>query len=1399
MADIRSDDKKPTRSTVKPTAAPAAKKPAATSTSSSTARKPAPTATPSSATPSSATRKPATASSARPATAPQRPSERALKQPQARTAVRPTDGAAKKPSTTVASSSAAKKPVATSTSSSAAKKPAPTSAQSRPSAASSQKPTAGSTGTGAQRTGSVKSQTKPAAKKSAATATASTKGKKATAATRSGGAAAKTADGNKTSVKLIAIAAAAFVVVAALILGLVFGIRGCVTSSLDYLLKQDPVVVNDTPNATQVGSSFEDLGTTKRNKPVSGTHDESSYFQNNSGYPKYGYTLSGVMGASNLQARNNLILESRYLNANTTNTINNDTATYRYMDKDGWLYMKDGSQSIGVDGAPRRLYAHTGSVGMYLGDVADSEPGVVKKMTYRKRSYNSYYNVTGLFAPAGEVIKVEMSKADFEATGGIIIHIGQALFNGQTNNIWAEKNAMNRMPEALTTLCVDQYSATYDEKREVYTAYIGSFLGGPIYIRDESVTFSVTISGAVNYSHFILGVTTEKDFEKYSESTAPYFDLEVWDSGVLHSGPKRYAEGFDYDDIYKAAVLWEKVSIVSTRVANQGIVFLYEPFVAAGAAVAFPGRRSVNCPMSWMPQSLNYQSLVTSGSWGNFHEYHHNFQGGWGVGDRGEVTNNSLNLISYSLFTNVSSHRGIGAYGGAGLSGWNCYTSATWALNRVNTGAIGSTNGLAVYSTLMHNLGQDAFIKSARGSGASYFRNWGANTHQNMSYFISMVKAYTGDYPEIAEEQKDYPMFVPVSSVYQTGRSYMYDGEKRYIETMQPYVIPAGEPFDVDLSEYAVNDGGQYSSGSVVLPNGFTAKVKSVNADGISGKFERKSGDVYTFTPGSEDRSGKIYVTLEIKKDDGAFAVDDVDLVLEFRQSREHNKNMLERTIYTFNEGEVPESAVAAFESGYAGYTNKTTTDNVNSTQNSNTDIWLASSDGLQNSVMEVSGKLFIKEAGKYRIALRGRFDVALFLSTDGGKSYSLAAQKVTASTAYDFTLDDDNTYYDYTADGECWLYFKEVVKFESKGRLSFIGLGFQQWKVPQYTTTVDENGVTHYFDESNNEVTPEEASNVDPIPPTSVSYPTAYRQNYEFTKEFESEYFYTKSYNYNFAYDNAKELGNTQTLVSCSAPAPWGNDASHFKIDFMFDGNDSTSFLSKQYDISADKPFELVADTGEEITANYISLYGCLDSKTSGTHALPQTFTVYGSVDGTEYFEMLSKTDMKLTGRNMTIELADTYTFRYYKIVATKTDNGRFGMRKITFKSMTINIDARGNGANHFSPDNAMFVYRGKWSLKPVTSCFGHVYVGKKNATVQFEFEGDRFIILSSNTTKRDFEVYVDGKKVKSIDFERKNDACYVSYVSPELKKGKHIVVMLCKGSASFDSVAVYDTPAAE
>ncbi|MDE5618699.1 MAG: M60 family metallopeptidase, partial [Clostridia bacterium] len=661
--------------------------------------------------------------------------------------------------------------------------------------------------------------------------------------------------------------------------------------------------------------------------------------------------------AEKVAARNALIAESDFLVAKGTHTNSGNGNTYpagayTWMDKDGYLYSGTTAEPVTAvekNGVQRQLYEHTAAKGMYLGDVSDDEPRIVKEVSLRPRGYGSY-SVTGLYAPAGEVIKVEISEEDMNATGGITIHIGQALYNGQANNIWAAKGQMQRFPIILNTMSVTKSTATL--KDGVYTAYVGSFLGGPLYIRNTSASFTATISGCVTYSHFILGSTTKEEFEENAKSSAPYFDLEVWNYGVLHSGPKAYAKNFSYDDLYKAAILWEKVSSVTTTGSSQGIVFLYDPFVAAGAAVAFPGRSSVNCPSGWMSNSLNYNSIVSSGAWGNFHEYHHNFQG-YGVGNGGEVTNNGMTLVSYALFTKISAKRGLGNFGAEGLGGWNNYTSATLAMEetfkiaRAGESPSNGNQGLALYATLLHNFGANNYIQakyqqqshSYGQTYTGYMRAWQDVTHNNMTYFFKEILQGIDD--SVAEQwgNTDYPMFVPVSSVYQTGRSYMYDGEKKYFQTMQPYVIPFGVDYIIDLSKYTVSNG-QYVSGSIVIPEGFSYKVKSITSP-AHGSLAIVDDYNFKFTPDKNNlRSGQIIVTLEIVKNDKAFSVADVDLVLEFEQSHETNKTTLTRTTYTYTADTMYTDAQEAYNNGYKGYESVATSDHSNPTQNCNTDIW---------------------------------------------------------------------------------------------------------------------------------------------------------------------------------------------------------------------------------------------------------------------------------------------------------------------------------------------------------------------------------------------------------------------------------------------------------------------------
>ncbi len=1165
-------------------------------------------------------------------------------------------------------------------------------------------------------------------------------------------------------------------------------------------------------STTAVGFYSQQIGEVDRAVPET-TRDEGLGV-----YPKFGYTLNTVIGSSeqNLAHRNALIQEANYLCANGTFNNSGNGGGYVWMDKDGYLYNGTTANPIpALDKLEkhRRLYKHSASAGLYFGDVAEDEPGIIKKITLRPRGYNSY-SVTGVYAPAGEIIKIQISEADMNATGGLTIHIGQALYNGQANNIWTAKGQMQRFPIILNTMVVNKNTATLENG--VYTAYVGSFLGGPLYIRNTKATFTATISGGVAYSHFILGYTTKEEFDANKNTSAPYFDLEVWNYGVLHSGPKIYAKNFSYEDIYKAAILWEKVSSVTTTGSSQGIVFLYEPFVAAGAAVAFPGRSSVNCPGGWMSSSLNYNSMVTSGAWGNFHEYHHNFQG-YGVGNGGEVTNNGMTLVSYALFTKISSSRSITNYGAGPLGGWNAYTSATWALNdllKISRGGSPSNGkqGLAIYATLLHNFGPDDYIQSKikqqkSGYGqtySGYLRAWQDITHNDMTYFFKDV--LQGITEEVASKWKnpEYPTFVPVSSVYQTGRSYNYDGEKRYFKTMQPYIIPYGKDFNIDLSPYTAPNG-QYASGSIVIPDDFTYTIKRVGTPD-SGTIEKIDDYNYKFKPGLDLNSGKIIVTLSVTHKQNAFKVDDIDLVLEFEQSHETNKTTLTRTTYSYTAESMYTDAEEAYKSNYAGYNDKTEMDHNNPTQNCNTDIWYYPDDETNhnkypnapahhfikdNTIAEVRGKLYFNDAGKYRIYLRGRQNCAVYYSVDGGVNYTLGAAVKNGSGAA-FYPNDPNSYFDIEVEEDSWIYFKSVLIVKTAAR-SYIGLGTAKWTEPMFTivnkyydaegneVANEEDAVrieTHYYDYRGNEVTEEEANRAELIPPTSATYVNAYREDYEFPSNagFESDYFYTRGYTYTYS-TTPSELN--QSIVGESPCPP------NFPIENLFDNDLTTACASKALITSA-TPWELTIDLGKVIEANKMTLTGFLYNGSGNKNQTPNSFKLYLGETIEDLQEVYSVNKGAVSGVTISANF-DTKSFRYYKIEVTSTVEGRYGaIANIAFSNNISN-------GKLYSPDNEMFTYSNGWSGIQTYSTFGHIYVGNNNSTISFNFTGTRLALISNSAYGKNFEVTIDGHIVSSIALEETNLPYAASYISNLLESGSHTVTIKCKGNASIDSIAVF------
>lgn len=1011
--------------------------------------------------------------------------------------------------------------------------------------------------------------------------------------------------------------------------------------------EQGELFTGKLQNTSKVGMSAEYLGTVPRTLPEVSDGGLGKY-------PQYGVTLSAT--AEEKQA---ILDENAAMVASDT--------TYDAMDGQGNLYLN--GQPTGA-----KLYKHTAAAGLYEGDVSDTEPALVKKLTYRSRARGNL--ITGLYAPAGEVVTIEMSAEDLAATGGITVYIGQVLSNGRPNNIWLERD-FNRMPVLSNAMRV-----------EGERAYVGSYLGGPIYVAPDNAgaSFSVTISGAVAYSHFVFGYTTEEEFARNAASSAPYFDLEVWDDAVRHSGPKARAERFDYGQLTQAALLWDKISLVSNKVpagspGEGNIIFLYDPFVAAGSMVAFVGRYTVNCPLNVMEAALDAESAVNDPSdafWGAIHEFNHHFQRfGFHPGD--EVTNNAVSLVEYSLFTRVSEKRALGnADEGSYATGWNRYTNPSWSL-RQTLAAHGENSALDSYANLLHAFGQDAFIRAAQGGegqgGAdAWFRAVCDATGYDMTYYFTDVLGQTVSQSVLDEyAAKGLPMFVPVATIFQTGRSYASGGGTAYSRTAQPYCIETGQPFRLDLKN------------NIVLPSDLTFEIESVTQPAYGSLAETEEG-VYTYTPDPAHRdSGKIFVTLSLEKKDGAFRAEDVTLVIELRQKR-LTPTMLERTVYTYAPENMYASVEEAVSAGFAGYESRWDEDNENRVQNGNAEIW--EPDPGQNAVMVVRGKFPIEESGKYRVALRGRQKAGLYLSSDG-EQYSLAALVDNVSGTPDFT-GEEGTYTDRTFAAGQWVYFRAVLLVTNAR--SFIGVGLGKF----------------------------EGENV------QVQFLNAYRSDYEPEEPFESDYFYARGY----AYEG--ERSGKGSLLS-SVYVPWDDS---YAIGNLFDGNDANFIHSAQGTaVSESDPFEVTVDLGETFRADTFTIYG-----ESSRQYQPRDFKLYAGGSPDDLRLVADVTDAAREGTDVVVRFA-AQDVRCYKLVITRTWDTRAGYIAYRYADFSLALP----GGTLYSPDEEMFVLRGEWSVRAALADFGHVYEGAQGSVFTFTFTGTRFALFSLDGAN--FEVRIDGK----------------------------------------------------
>ncbi len=297
----------------------------------------------------------------------------------------------------------------------------------------------------------------------------------------------------------------------------------------------------------------------------------------------------------------------------------------------------------------------------------------------------------------------------------------------------------------------------------------------------------------------------------------------------------------------------------------------------------------------------------------------------------------------------------------------------------------------------------------------------------------------------------------------------------------------------------------------------------------------------------------------------------------------------------------------------------------------------------------------------------------------------------LTNSVAFDTT--DENNYSDYDLGKGQWVYFREVLLVTSDR--SFVGLGLGK------------------FDGKN----------------VSVSYLGAKRNSYE-RETFESEYFLPRAYTYDYHAASGK-----QTPLS-AVYEPWDDSK---PIDLLFDDDDTNWIHSGKSDISAEHPFEITADLGENMLANRFTIYG-----EPSRQYQPKDFKLYGGTS-LKAMELIADVENAArTGSDVIVGFAER-RIKYYRLVVTDTWATTQNYRYIAFRCAKFSYSLI--GGKWMSPDDGAFGYFGEWKLSNELSTFGHLYEGEKDSALEFSFDGSRFAIFGYVSADYDgYEVLVDG-----------------------------------------------------
>ncbi len=951
---------------------------------------------------------------------------------------------------------------------------------------------------------------------------------------------------------------------------------------------------------SRVGQDFEYLGTVSYTKPIVSNEGLSNY-------PKY---LTPLADTSNNEA---------IKNENLSLIASQDT--YDSMDKDGNLYLNGVSIS-------KKLYKHSSSVGLYMGDVDDNENRVSKRIIVNEPRLIGNY-LTGLYAPAGEVIKIEISEEDLAKTGGLTVIMGEVA--GRNNeNVIPVTTVYNRMPYLANKMNVTQT-----------TSYVGSYLGGPIYLyTNKPTSFKVTISGAVEYLHYIDGLTSEEEFNRLMKTSAPFLDFEIYDKSLRFTGPRynTYTNGqdtFDYKNLKNTMRLWQNFNSVSRSVphgmnSNAFITMMYDTFVGGGAAaLAYVGADYAVLPVSWMPGTINYESFMKVGGWGSIHEFNHHFQKIGCNGNSNEVSNNVMNFIEYIMFTRITEYRnynnishGIGLDSNEGIKYYNQYRNYI----DPQSGELIKLNTERGYAILIENFGPQLMLEVFKYQNGvttvdAFYKALTEVLHYDFEFFFKELWHLDVDSNLVLEMKKyNYKTYVPIGSYYSS--SFNYTDINNESNHALPYLCNSGLIIDFDKDIITLDD--------------YNIDILEIGSP-LYGNLIHLSNNIYKYIT-DKDIIDSFVVKVKISKGD-------FEQIINITYDLNPINQGLNLTTYEYNE--IPYANIGeAIENNFTGY------NSIKTTYQSNQNV----TNAKVNTIVCEEGKFIINEDGNYQVCYKGgRGSSKLFVSINNQDNYELFGE-----------IDINQSLYQLNAKANKLISLKKGDE-----------LYFKLYLLPTSNNASLEIGLA----------LPNDLTNV-------IRYPDEYfrSNNSNFNKDLSNFELRNNVVELN---DYDDKVDSNKLTLSSPNFVPWDNNQS-FGLEKILDNDSSTYAHSQRNIIISETNFvDLIIDSTKLFSFTTMKIYG----RTNGMpYQIPVSFDLYLKKDN-DYVLYKSYNNVPITKNELVLAFDEIISTSSIKLHITKTDGQYLALSNMEFmtsyKSLKISdISYYGNVDISYEKSPYGFVY---------------------------------------------------------------------------------------------------------